>query len=164
MAFKVTELLENFSSGFARNSLFEAWFVEDNALKFNIMNVNLPGRSIITDTFQHSPELPVVRPISTSFSPVSFTAILDQDANAINYLRGKLESTVTTAGDQYFVKYPTEYLSTLKIRQYKNDGSPMDEITLEQAYILHLGDVQLSWADSNSISTVNVTMQYRKWS
>lgn len=164
MPFNPSEFLGNFSSGFARNSNFEAWFAEDNALRFNISDINLPGRSIITDTFQFAPELPVQRPITTAYSPVSFNVILDQGGAALNFLRGKIDQTVVVSDNSFRVNYPDSYESTLIIKSYTNTGETMDQIQLNQAYILQLGDVQLSWADGDAISTVSVAMQYRTWS
>lgn len=164
MTFNPNELLQSYSAkgGFARNAHYRAWFAANPELAFSITNINLPGRSIVTDTFQFAPELPIVRPITTSYSPVSFTALLDGDGTILSSLRGQLERIVETTNNTFKVAYPENYESELIIETYRNDGQKTSQITLQQAYILQLGDVQLGWGD-DGISTVSVAMQYRKW-
>ena len=165
MAFNPNEMIGAFSGsgGYARNAHYYAYFASNPVLRFSISSINLPGRSIITDTFQFAPELPLARPITTAYSPVSFTAILDGNGAVLQYFRQQLDKVVTVQDQTFKVNYPESYESDMIIDTYRTDGQTNGRITLKQAYILQLGDVQLSWAD-DGISTVSVAMQYRTWS
>lgn len=163
MAFNPQEFQSKFKSGWQRPSLFEAWFAEAPDTRFFITNVNLPGRSLVTDTFQTVPEIAIQRPVNATYSGLNFTVILDADGKMIEALNKAQQRVVQDVNGGVFVSYPNEYLTSFRIAQYREDGTTAFVYSMEDSYIASVGDVQLSWAAGDQIATCTCSINYKKY-
>ena len=162
MSFNPQTFQAAFSSGWARPALFEAWFAESPNIRFHITDVNIPGRTLVTDTFQHVPDMPRNQPISAAYNSVQFSVLLDANGAALNALHSLQNKAVTTfTSGANIVNYSNEYLTTFKIRQYKEDGSPIFTFTMQESYVASIGDVQLSWGATGQTSSVSCSINYK---
>lgn len=162
MSFNPQNFQAAFSSGWARPALFEAWFAENPGIRFHITDVNIPGRTLVTDTFQHVPDMPLTRPVSAAYNSVQFSVLLDANGAALNSLHAMQNKAVTTyTSGANVVNYPNEYLTTFMIRQYKEDGSTVFTYSMQESYIGSIGDVQLSWGATGQFESVACSINYK---
>lgn len=162
MTFSTNDFLSQYPTGWMRPALFSAWFVDDPLLRYNVSDVNLPGRSIITDVFQHVPAVPLQKPVGMSRNTCSFTCIIDQEQSVLKSLEERMARIVQdTGGRNQIVGYEEDYISDFQIRMYKENGEKSRDVTLKGCYIVGLSDIQLGWSNSDGIGTVGVTLFYR---
>lgn len=162
MTFSTNDFLSQYPTGWMRPALFQAWFVDDPLIRYNISNVNLPGRSIITDVFQHVPSVPLQKPTGMSRNTCSFTCIVDQEQAVLTDLEERMKRIVDDGdGTNQIIGYEDEYLSDFQIRMYKENGDKARDVVLKGCYIVGISDIQLGWANADQIGTVDVTLYYR---
>ena len=162
MTFSTNDFLAQYPTGWMRPALFQAWFVDDPLIRYNISNANLPGRSIITDVFQHVPAVPLQKPVGMSRNSASFTCIVDQEQAVLKDLENRMALIVDDqGGTNQVVGYEDEYISDFHIRMYKENGETARDVILKGCYIVGISDVSLGWANSDAIGTVDVNLYYR---
>lgn len=61
------------------------------------------------------------------------------------------------------VRYKRDYAVPIEIRVYDNNGRKINSITLLEAYPIALGDVNLSWAENNTLMHIGITFAYTRW-
>lgn len=159
MTFAPNEFLGAYSGGFERPALFQAFFADNPQMRYHITSINVPGSQIITDTFQHVPDIPKQAPISMSYNTASMTVLLDQDGNAYSDLKGRIEKVVNP--QTYAVSYAADYLSDLWILQYKEDGEEFRTTKLLDCYVVSLGDIGLDWSQADQSSYISVGLYYK---
>lgn len=147
-------------NGLTSPAHFEVMFGSSN-MRYLCTAATLPGRSIETDTIHRAPEIPRVRPVLTSYPPVSLTFMLDGNGEVLSTLQSKLDAVIPSSS--FEVNFPSSYQEQIDITQYNYDGSEVLKMTLYDAYVASLSDVALDWSGGNQIQTVTATVSYFKW-
>lgn len=148
-------------------------------LIFTIEASKLPGVQIATDevrrygigNFEKKPTVPI-------FSDIDVLVICDREGKTydffqswlkliINYDFGKSINgdTGVTRNQQlpYELTYKEDYAVDALITCYDQEGKESIKIKLLDMYPIFLGDVVLSWSDTNSIIRLPVSFTFRDW-
>jgi hypothetical protein len=73
-------------------------------------------------------------------------------------------TTSTFSGmPRYTAKYKDSYSTTIIIYVYDNTGKLVNEISILEAFPIAMGDINLAWAENNTLMKVNVSFAYSRW-
>jgi len=81
----------------------------------------------------------------------------------VNYDSSKNGITGSNGAEPYEVAYKDEYSATINVIIYDESANKIVTYTLNEAFPIFLGDIQLSWSDNDSIMRVPVTFTFRDW-
>jgi len=192
MAFNVREILSSISQrgGLAKSSKFAANIVKapvvlDEDLKFFCETASLPGIAFQTDEIRNSGYGNIEkRPYATIFQDVQLDFYCDNNGRVFNFFHQWLQSVYnfndkTPLGGRTArgligntFAYPKDYFGTITLTVYneqkpdgenQEDGNPVVTYYLEEAYPINMGDVQVSWENSDQILKLPVTFAYTYW-
>jgi hypothetical protein len=74
-----------------------------------------------------------------------------------------MESENGNGAAPFEVAYKDDYATRIEIIAYNQAANEFIKYTLEEAYPINVGDVQMGWADTDSIARLPVTFNYRTW-
>ena len=180
MAFNVRELLSSINQrgGLAKPSKFAANILKapvnlDENLKFYCETASLPGIAFQTDEIRTTGYGNIEkRPYATIFQDIQLNFYCDNDGRVFNFFHQWAQSVFnfndkTPLGGRTArgllggtFAYPQDYFGTISLTVYneqkpdaegQEDGSAVVTYYLEEAYPLVIGDVQVSWEQSDQV-------------
>jgi len=185
MAFSIDGMLGtiNANGGLSRSSKFEVTITAPSVasdlttdLRFFCEASQLPGLSFQTDEVR-----PIgygnieKRPYATILQDVPLSFYCDTDGRILNFFHAWQQSVFNFNGrmspfatsqrglDRYTFAYPTEYFGTVDIFLYDEVKDTTILYTLHEAYPITVGDIQVSWNQSDQLMLLPVTMTYTFW-
>jgi hypothetical protein len=191
MAFNVNDMLSkiNTRGGLAKASRFAVFFrnvpstldknsIED--LTFFCESASIPGIAYQTDDIRATGYGNVEkRPYATIYQDVTLNFFCDSDGIVVKTMHTWLQSifnfndksapdSVTAAGliNNTF-GYPKDYFGTVEIIQYTDQKKKFKDIfsvTLEEAYPINIGEIQVDWNSQDTLTKIPVTFTYTYWS
>lgn len=138
----------------------------EDEVKFRCISCSLPGKILnTTDRMTYGPNRKIVT--STLFQDVTFSFIVSDDKNELNYfdewhnfiVDNRLFDFVETND----VKYYDDYVGDIKITHFDKQNNLKYTISLIEAYPISVEEIPLSWDNNNEFVRVNVTVAYRNW-
>lgn len=151
------------------------------SLRFWAMSANLPGYAMASNEVRRYTYGPAEkRPFGPAFEDISLGIMSDvrQDnwdlfhtwTQAIipHDMRNGIDSLNTPIGQitraaPYELEYRQNYVTDLNIVMYDESGKATLQIVCREAFPLAVGDIDLSWGDTNNIAVFPVTMTYVDW-
>lgn len=147
----------------------------DKILPFICESANLPGISLATSEIRRHGIGPVEkRPYTTNLIDINFNFLVDNEGITLkffqNWINGivRYDSLVTTGDDRptiqpFEVEYRTEYVSDIDILMYNEAMQQVYKVKLYNAFPIYVGDVPLSWGNTNDIVKLPVSFSYTTW-
>jgi hypothetical protein len=192
MAFSIEEMLGqiNKRNGLSKSSKFMAYFREvpsgigtlegKRDLSFLCDAVSVPGIAYQSDDIRSSGYGNIEkRPYATIYNDVTLNFFCDNDGVVVDFMHKWLQSVFnfndksaagsTTSkglGPNTFA-YPQDYFGTIEIIQYFDEDEDQQEVfsvQLEEAYPIAMGDIQLDWNNTDTLTKISVTFTYTYWS
>jgi hypothetical protein len=189
MAFNINEMLGTISAngGLSRASKFIVSItpptilgVADQDLTFFCEAAQLPGLTFQTDDVKMSGYgVYEKRPHGISFTDLPLTFFNDTDGKVLKFFHKwaqavfNFNSGDNPLGTTQFLPintfaYPKDYWGTITLNHYdevNNDGTPATVVsyTFYQAFPVSIQDVALSWAATDELVRIPVTMAYKWW-
>ena len=151
------------------------------SMRFWAMTANLPGYAMASNEVRRYTYGPAEkRPFGPAFEDISLGIMSDvrQDnwdlfhtwTQAIipHDMRNGIDSLNTPIGQitraaPYELEYRENYVTDLNIVAYDESGKATLQVVCREAFPLAVGDIDLSWGDSNNIAVFPVTMTYVDW-
>lgn len=187
MTFNISEFKTNMDryGGLSRNNLFVVEIYKEvpgvgmtsRDLRFFCKAVNLPGVDITTQDYKPNGfGLSRSIPIGLNQSPVNAVFMLDSRHQVLSFFHRWAQQVVnydssggilTSVNNQtpYEVGYTSEFSANIIIRHYTADNpSTYYEYRLNKAYPTQVSDLDVSWEDNDSYSTVTVNFTYSGFS
>lgn len=184
--FKSQEILKN-NLGFVQIVLPSSHnFCTRYSLPYTLDFVNyrtdsfsIPGLGLATSDVKRYGYGPNERkPYAPIYTDVNFSFIADKDAKIhkffylwMNGIVNHHKPSSMNAQDPfaenalpYEVEYKDSYKCNIVIYSYNEDGRVAQEVVIQDAYPVFLGDIQYSWADTDSLIRIPVTFTYYNWS
>jgi hypothetical protein len=123
---------------------------------------NLPGVSVTTKSHRIY-GTPYQRPVSTEFGgeAISMTFYVDREMNTKAFFDSWIFKTVNL--NSFNVSYPSDYVSTIEIRQLDQKDNETYSVILEDAFPRALSVLDLSMGAVNQVHKLTVTFAYRRW-
>jgi len=183
MAFNISEFKTNMDryGGPSRNNLFVVEIYKDvpgtnmtsRDLRFFCKSVNLPGVDITTQDYKPNGfGLSRSIPIGINQSPVNAVFMLDSRHQVLSFFHRWAQQVVnydssggilTSINNQtpYEVGYTSEFSANMIIRHYSADSPFLYyEYRLNKVYPTQISDLDVSWEDNDSYSTITVNFTY----
>jgi hypothetical protein len=183
MAFNVYEMLGALdqSGGFTKASKF---FVEiypprafpvDYSVFFLCESATLPGVAWQPDDIRTSGYgTTEKRPINSSFQDVTLSFYNDSNSKVMSFFHQWMQAVfnfnenINPAGTAKGVPmntfaYPKEYYGIVNISHFDESGENIITYTLNEAFPIAIGDVNVSWADSDQLVRIPVAFAYTYW-
>ena len=170
MTFSVSGFKANAASeGFHRSSHYDVLVnapVGIKNVKFRTENISMPGSSFLTvDNYRpYSTGMIYSIPYSYNPQPISCTHLVDGNADMIQSFYDWANLIANLDGKEKFTaNYYDKFKGSIIIFVYGNDGSMTKQIHLWDVYPESIDQVQLSWADTDSITKVNVSYRFTQY-
>lgn len=186
MAFDINELRSAMNSfgGFSKTSKFHVRIYPKNtsnssyiarSLEFICDSATLPGLSWQTDELRMSGYGNIEkRPYSSIFQDVQTTFFCDSDGKVLEFFHKWMQSIYnfdsragrlrSTGGiKQNLFNYPDEYVGQVEITHFDDLGDEIVMYTLNDAYPLTVGDVQVAWEQNDQLTKIPITFTYTSW-
>jgi hypothetical protein len=127
--------------------------------RFLITTAELPGQTLgVTPVYYRGRLIKLAG--DKEFAPFSCSIINDTDFTVRSALEGwmnYIEDRITKEGTQN----PSNYQSTIDIRQLDRNGLLLRHYTLRDAFPVEIGPVQLDFGSNDQISTFGASFQYQ---
>jgi hypothetical protein len=145
------------------------------SVEFLCQSSNLPGVGFaVTPINDLGFGTPRDVPLAPAFSSVDLNLYVDEDGVTHRFFKNWVNRVIKfdhqpggtlrdTGRSSFQCSYPSDYWSRVVITTFGKDGLPTEEVTLHAAYPRWVGDVRLSWDDSNQFATMSVQMSYWTW-
>lgn len=149
-------------SGVAHSSHFEAQITGpgDSSVEESIMlrcdTIDIPGRTIATAENRIYGPLRKI-PYGAIYTDVAMTILMSEDFRERQYFEAWHDKIVNTgtfgsgASGTHNPAYYSDYIGTVTIRQFGNGGDLMSVHTLQEAYPISIGPVQMSWGSAELV-------------
>ncbi len=174
MPFNVNSFSAELSkSGVAQTSHFEVQVTGPgaSAIERNIMlrcdTVDIPGRTIASTEYRIYGPLRKVG-YGATYTDVSMSMLMSEDFRERSYFEQWHDKIINTgafgsgAGGKHNPSYYDEYVGTVTIRQFGSAGDLMSVHTLQEAYPLAIGPVQMSWSNADLVKQ-QINFGYRDY-
>lgn len=152
-------------------------FSGGGSLPFLCYSTNLPGVTFNNRSFLPAGYgLETKVPYTQSFEPLTPTFYVDQNMSVFNFFTKWMQSIINFGGDDainspstyngaqmFEVSYKESYQSIVDIYVYNSSSDILMEYKFYNAYPTKIGDVGLSWEDTNQIMTCPITINYDYW-
>ena len=144
-------------------------------LTFFCDSAQLPGVSFGTDNIKHSGYgVQEARPYEVLFEPFSTTFIGDSQGRILQYFHDwvkyinnfPIESSGGIGGTsnrRNTFSYPVDYYTRVQVLTYDNTGEQIKQYTLENAYPVTVGTVDVNWNNMDGLVSIPITFQYHSW-
>ena len=178
--------------GPARSSLYEVTINkarEENSVlepqtefQFFCQRVNFPGIQIENGSMAAVSQLPTSFPLTMTSAPITLTFMVDSDHQILSFFhnwiqkvlnystKGGTFASIGEAGTNgqlpYELGYKDEYACRMSVKHYSTEiiDDKYYEVILDNIYPYSISDLDLAWAESDSVLTVTVTFAYdRIW-
>lgn len=151
---------------------------DTRVLSFLCDSASLPGVSLATSEIRRYGYGPVEKkPYAPIFVDSSMSFLVDGDRFIQNFFTRWMSSIVNFRSDPYGkvliantntlkayeVNYKNQYATDILITTVDEKGTDIITIQLKQAYPILMGDIALSWGDTDSIARLPVTFTYTTW-
>lgn len=187
MAFNISEFKARVDryGGIAKKNLFVADVIfngrgssidvpnfNESDLRFFCKTASIPGLNIAVQDYRPNGfGLPQSVPISLQPDQMNLVFMLDSDHKILNFFHRWMQKVVnydvskglfSSVNDQlpYEMGYRNEYVSTIRLAYYSNDGSNYYEYILYDAFPTQMSAIDVSWDDNDSYSTLTVNFAY----
>lgn len=188
MAFNITEFKSTLGQfgGTAHTGLFEVTIqgraanssqITPRQLTFFCKTMSVPGITINTATYDVTAKLPREMPTGIANNPVNGIFLIDSNHEILKFFHSWAQNVVnySTAGGElaevngmlpFEVAYREDYAATIIIKFYNphptGTNNTYYETVLEGAFPTAIGEVDLSWENSDSYATLPVSFSYDK--
>ena len=185
MAFNVNEIVTAINkTGIAKTSHFEvqitgAGLGDEESLMSRADSVDIPGRSLMTaeHKFYNYGPLTKLPYGGQTYTDVTVSFILSEDMREKEYFEIWQNNIVNTGAfetgssqsdfygytqSKFNPKYFEDYIGTLVIRQYGENGELRSIYTLNEAYPIIINPISMSWSQTE-IAKLSVTFAYRNY-
>lgn len=184
MAFSIDEMMStiNANGGLAKSSKFLVRITGPFALSFGTDlqffcdSASLPGISYMTDEIRMSGYGNIEkRPYATNLQDVPVTFYCDTDGKVFKFFHNwsqkvfnfnqSVNPNGTTSGGLSVgsFAYPREYFGTIDILVFDDKSNEFLSYQLIEAYPITVGDVQVSWEQSDTLLKLPITFAYTYW-
>jgi len=184
MAFNIRDMMGsmNASGGLTKTSKFFAEVYPPKSLAVNpklfflCEAATLPGISFQTDEIrmpgygnvEKRPYAPIVQDINLTFFNDSNGLVLSffhKWAQSIFNFNSNMgpDSSTRTGQPQNTLNYPNEYLGIVEISHFDDSGEQVIKYSLQDAYPIAIGDVNVDWGQSDQLIRVPITFTYKYW-
>lgn len=136
-------------------------------------NVKFPGVNLDLTSVNRYGYGPRQRmPFNVNFNDNSITFIEDEQNTVSKLFYLWMNSIFDYTGiddlsmssiPSYFLRYKNEYATDISIYVYDNIGNLSCTAVMKEAYPTNLGDVNLSWGETNNLFRVNVGFTFKEW-
>lgn len=151
----------NITSTVGAITAYQIYMNQDEKINVFCHTAAFPMRSL--SVWDHKMwSAPYKVPNSQNFEPVTFGFYADSDMNTRRYFDAWMSAVINLYSNT--TNYYDEFVSDVNIIALDREGNDTYRVTLREAYPLNIGAVDLSYANRNSVTTVNVTMTYKLWS
>lgn len=147
---------------------------DSRIMSFLCDQATLPGISWTTQDVRHTGYGNFVkRPTNATFTDVSLGFFIDTDSNVMKYFHRWMSNINnfdrSNPGERngiplYQFNYPDEYTAVVEITTFDDEGFPVTNIKLNDAFPVSIADQQLSWENQNTLLRMQVTFAYDSWS
>jgi hypothetical protein len=186
MAFSVTEMMGtiNANGGLLKSSKYEVNITAPAGinntlttdLRFYCESAQLPGLTFQTDEVKPSGYGNIEkRPYATILQDVNLSFFCDNEGKMINFFHTWQQSVYNFNGtmspyatsqrglQKWLFAYPKEYYGTVDLSIFDEVKDTILTYTLHEAYPLTVGEVQVSWNQSDQLLMLPVTMTFNYW-
>ena len=174
--------------GPARSSLYEVSITKgretNSALdpqtefQFFCQRANFPGIQIENGSMAAVSQLPTSFPLTMTSAPITLTFMVDSDHQILSFFHNWIQKVLnySTKGGTfgaiggegtygqlpYELGYKDEYACRMTIKHYSTEslGEKYYEVVLDNIYPYTISDLDLAWAEADSVLTVTVTFAY----
>lgn len=174
--------------GPARSSLYEVSITKgretNSALdpqtefQFFCQRANFPGIQIENGSMSAVSQLPTSFPLTMTSAPITLTFMVDSDHQILSFFHNWIQKVLnySTKGGTfgaiggegtygqlpYELGYKDEYACRMTIKHYSTEslGEKYYEVVLDNIYPYTISDLDLAWAEADSVLTVTVTFAY----
>lgn len=146
---------------------------------FRAESAELPGRAMATADHRFDNYSPVQKVVvGQTYVDMSISFLLSEDLREKEYFErwqdgmtqtGAFEGGnslvrdgITNSISKHNVRYFHDYIGSITIRQYGSDGTLRSVHTLQEAYPLQMGAVQMNWSDEG-FARMTVVFHYKKY-
>lgn len=174
MPFNVNDFSAELSkSGVAQSSHFEVQVTGPgaSAIERNIMlrcdTIDIPGRTIASAEYRVYGPLRKIG-YGAVYTDVAMSILMSEDFRERAYFEQWQDKIVNTgafgsgAGGKHNPSYYDEYVGTVTIRQFGTAGDLMSVHTLQEAYPIGIGPVQMSWSNAELVKQ-QISFGYRDY-
>lgn len=149
-------------------------------LPFFCKSASIPGITFNTATFEAVSQLPKQFPVSMASTPFSAIFMVDSDHQVLAYFHRWMQRVLNYNNENPFaevdsdeggfgqlpfeVGYKSDYAKRLEVRHYstESDVNKYYTVTLERAFPIAIGDLELAWENNDSFLTLPITFAYDK--
>ena len=184
MAFSVNEMIStiNANGGLAKSSKFQVRITGPFALTFGTDlqffcdSAQLPGISYMTDEIRMSGYGNIEkRPYASNIQDVPLSFYCDTDGKVFRYFHNwsqkvfNFNQSTNPNGSSSSglpmntFAYPKEYFGIVDIMVYDEKSNEFLSYQLIDAYPISVGDVQVSWEQSDTLLKLPITFAYTYW-
>lgn len=174
--------------GPARSSLYEVSITksrETNSVldpqtefQFFCQRANFPGIQIENGSMAAVSQLSTSFPLTMTSAPITLTFMVDSDHQILSFFHNWIQKVLnySTKGGTfgaiggegtygqlpYELGYKDEYACRMTIKHYSTEslGEKYYEVVLDNIYPYTISDLDLAWAEADSVLTVTVTFAY----
>jgi hypothetical protein len=153
--------------------------IQSQTLSLLCDSTSLPGVSLATSeirrygfgALEKKPYAPVFVDVSMSFICDAYGAIpnifYQWMRRIVNFSSLPQEGSISTATakqlNPFEVNYKTDYSVDIFIVTVNDQNDEITTVVLNEAYPIFIGDMSLSWADTDQIARLPVTFTYYNW-
>lgn len=186
MAFNIQEIISTINSngGLTKSSKFlvditvPAISADTSAgMEFYCDSAQLPGIAMQTDEVRTAGYGNIEkRPYASIFQDVPCTFFLDSDGRVLKFFHRWMQLVYnfndnmsidreTAAGlPTNTFAYPKDYYGEIRILHYDDKSDVVITYILSEAYPIAIGEVQVDWSQSDTLTRLPVTFTYKWWS
>jgi hypothetical protein len=142
-------------------------------LRFLCDTTNLPGKNLNTIDYMPQGFGAVHKtPIGITQDPITLSFLMDSNHNVMKFFQLWMQEIVNTGSSfdgilasykdrtDHEISYKSNYVTTVVIKFFSDDGSSVLEYTFKDAYPVQLGSVQLGWEQNDTIAKLPVEFTY----
>lgn len=182
MAFNINEMLGVLNEGGVSKA--SKFFVEiypprafpvDSSLFFLCDTATMPGLSWQADEFRMGGYGNIEkRPLSAVFTDVNLSFFNDSNSKVLSFFHQWMQAvynfnqSINPAGTSKGVpmdtfSYPKEYYGIVNISHFDDAGENIITYTLNEAYPIAIGDINVDWSASDQLVRVPISFTYTYW-
>lgn len=148
-------------------------------LSYRNDSFSTPGLSLATTDIRRYGVGPTEKkPYGVNYQDVTFNYILDTSQNQHKYFYKWMDGIVNHHTGRYFAEKNAQGMSAYQVNYKKNyatsimvysvddrlDNDPnRQEVLIEDAYPIFIGDIQYNWAGTDTLIRLPVTFTYYRW-
>lgn len=149
---------------------------EGEMLPFFCETVNVPGLNLIPSEVQRTGKGLFDRRVASAIQSgtIDCTFLVDGQGDILKYFQNWMNNIVNinsskqrgvgaNGGEFGTIAYRDTYITDIKITMFDNSADKFMTWTGRECWPFVLGDMTLSWSNTDDLARLNVSFQYRSW-